>query len=132
VPTADVEIVRPTPDALLVNAIKSPASHRATVFLLACGILSPLLYDGTDILASMSYSGYSYRDQAVSELFAIGAPTSGLVVPLFTLSSIALVLLSPRARDRFACLRSRCVAVRLLPSSSGMRSRCTCAGANER
>ena len=91
-PTADVEIVRPAPDALLVNAIESPASHRATVFLLACGILSPVLYDGTDVLASMSYPGYSYRDQAVSELFAIGAPTSGLVVPLFTLSSIALIL----------------------------------------
>jgi len=74
------------------SAIESSSKHRATLILLACGILSPVLYDGTDILASMAYPGYSYRDQAVSELFAIGAPTSALVVPLFTLSSIALIL----------------------------------------
>ena len=72
--------------------MQSLSKYRATRWLLVCGILSPLLYDGTDILASMSYRGYSYRDQAVSELFAIGAPTSTWVVPLFTLSSIALVL----------------------------------------
>jgi hypothetical protein len=33
-----------------------------------------------------------YRDQAVSELFAIGAPTSALVVRLFTASSTLLFL----------------------------------------
>jgi hypothetical protein len=60
--------------------------------LLRCGIAGAALYPLADIFASTRYPGFSYRDQAVSELFAIGAPTSGLVVPLFTLSSTLLLL----------------------------------------
>ncbi|MCX9082671.1 MAG: DUF998 domain-containing protein [Candidatus Methanoperedens sp.] len=60
------------------------------VFLI-CGILSPLLYVGADILAGILYAGYSFTSQAISELFAIGAPTSGLIVLLFTVSSVLLV-----------------------------------------
>lgn len=56
--------------------------------LLVCGILAIPLYAVTDILAGTIYPGYSFTDQAVSELFAIGAPTSGFVVPLFTLYSL--------------------------------------------
>jgi len=52
--------------------------------LLICGILASLLYVGTDILAAMLYEGYSYTDQTVSELSAIGAPTRPLVAPFFT------------------------------------------------
>ncbi len=59
--------------------------------LLICGILSPLVYVGTDILASALYAGYSFTSQAISELFAIGAPTSSLVVPLFTMYDVLLV-----------------------------------------
>ena len=55
--------------------------------LLICGILAPLAYVVTDLVASDLYPGYSFTDQAVSELFAIGAPTAYLVVSLFTLSS---------------------------------------------
>lgn len=55
--------------------------------LLLCGVLSPVVYVVADIVASRRYPGFSYADQAVSELFAIGAPTSDLVVTLFTLSS---------------------------------------------
>jgi CubicO group peptidase (beta-lactamase class C family) len=51
--------------------------------LLMCGILASVLYVGTDVLATLRYEGYRYTDRAVSELFAIGAPTSPLVVPLF-------------------------------------------------
>jgi hypothetical protein len=40
----------------------------------------------------MRYPGFSYSDKAVSELFAFGAPTSTLVVPLFSLSSALLLL----------------------------------------
>jgi hypothetical protein len=61
-------------------------------WLLTCGIVGAALYPLADIVASTRYPGFSYRDQAVSELFAIGAPTSGLVVPLFTLSSSLLIL----------------------------------------
>ena len=50
--------------------------------LLVCGILSSLVYVGTDILASLLYEGYSYTDQAISELSAIGAPTRPLWVAM--------------------------------------------------
>ena len=60
--------------------------------LLACGIVGAAMYPLSDIVAAMRYPGFSYRDQAVSELFAIGAPTSGLVVPLFTVASTLLFL----------------------------------------
>ncbi len=60
--------------------------------LLICGIAGAALYPLADILATLRYPGFSYRDQAVSELFAIGAPTSAFVVPLFTASSALLFL----------------------------------------
>lgn len=63
-------------------------------WLLACGIAGAALYPLSDIFAAMRYPGFSYRDQAVSELFAIGAPTSAIVVPLFSLSSALLLLFS--------------------------------------
>jgi Protein of unknown function (DUF998) len=61
-------------------------------WLLKCGVAGSLLYPLSDIFAATRYPGYSYRDQAVSELFAIGAPTSTLVVSLFSLSSLLLLL----------------------------------------
>jgi hypothetical protein len=60
--------------------------------LVACGIVGAVLYPLSDIFAVTHYPGFSYRDQAVSELFAIGAPTSAIVVPLFTASSSLLLL----------------------------------------
>src|SRR6478736_1044777 len=63
---------------------------RISKALLACGILASLTYVVTDISASLRYPGYNFIDQTVSELFAIGAPTSHIVVPLFTLSSMLL------------------------------------------
>jgi hypothetical membrane protein len=48
--------------------------------LLACGILSSLLYVGVDILAAGQWEGYSYTAQAFSELTAIEAPTRPLMV----------------------------------------------------
>jgi len=50
--------------------------------LLLCGILSSLLYIGTDILTSLLYEGYSYTSQQVSELSAIGAPTRQLWITM--------------------------------------------------
>lgn len=52
------------------------------------GALAPVVYVGTDVIAAAVYRGYRYADQAVSELFAIGAPTSAGVVAGFTISSI--------------------------------------------
>ena len=62
--------------------------------LVGCGIIGAVVYPLADIYASLQYPGFSYRDMAVSELFAIGAPTSGIVVPLFTASSTLLLLFS--------------------------------------
>ena len=78
-----------------VQSTTSPAEARRFSprhWLLACGIAGAALYPLADIFASTRYPGFSYRDQAVSELFAIGAPTSGLVVPLFTVASALLLL----------------------------------------
>jgi hypothetical protein len=43
--------------------------------LLTCGIISSVLWIGADIVASMLFEGYSYIDQSISELSAIGSPT---------------------------------------------------------
>ncbi|MDP4235119.1 MAG: DUF998 domain-containing protein [Bacteroidota bacterium] len=64
-------------------------SQKAALY---CGVLAALIYVGTDILAGNLYKGFSFTSQAVSELFAIGAPTSRFVVPLFTLSSVFLLV----------------------------------------
>lgn len=64
--------------------------HTVRSVLLICGIVAAVSYVATDIVAGILYSGYSFSDQAVSELFAIGAPTSHIVVPLFSLSSLLL------------------------------------------
>lgn len=64
--------------------------HTVRRTLLMCGIVAAVTYVATDILSGILYPGYSFADQAVSELFAIGAPTSGIVVPLFDLSSLLL------------------------------------------
>lgn len=60
--------------------------------LLVCGIVAIPVYAATDIVAGTLYPGYSFTDQAVSELFAIGAPTSSLVIPLFTVYSLLVLV----------------------------------------
>jgi len=63
----------------------------ARTILLICGILSSLLYVGTDILAALRYEGYSYTAQTVSELSAIGAPTRPLVIPIYVAYDVLLI-----------------------------------------
>ncbi len=43
--------------------------------LLICGIVSSLLYVAMNIVGAMQFEGYDSASQAVSELFAIGAPS---------------------------------------------------------
>src|SRR5918994_5522106 len=50
--------------------------------LLGCGVVSSVLYGVTDVLGTLRYEGYSYADQAFSELTAQGAPTRPLMVAL--------------------------------------------------
>jgi len=49
---------------------------------LFCGIASSLLYVALNILGALRWEGYSLKSQAFSELFAVGAPSRPLVVPL--------------------------------------------------
>ncbi len=51
---------------------------------LACGILSSLLYVAGDALAALRWEGYSYVNQAVSELAALGGPTRPRMLVLFS------------------------------------------------
>jgi hypothetical protein len=50
--------------------------------LLPCGIIAPLLYIATDVIAAMQWEGYSFRDQTISELNANGSPTRPLTIAL--------------------------------------------------
>ncbi len=56
--------------------------------LLICGILTSLLYVASDIVAAMSWEGYSYTAQTVSELRAIGAPTRPFLVPVLIIYAL--------------------------------------------
>lgn len=60
--------------------VGSAMSRPLMVRPLVCGILSSLLYIGTDIFAAMQWEGYSYISQAFSELTAVEAPTRSLMV----------------------------------------------------
>lgn len=59
--------------------------------LIICGILSSLLYVGTDILASMQWKEYSYISQAFSELLAVGAPTRSFVLSSSTVYNMLVI-----------------------------------------
>lgn len=59
--------------------------------LLVCGILSSLLYAGTDMLGGMVWKGYSFTDQAISELAAVGSPVGPLVGPFFTIYAVLVI-----------------------------------------
>ncbi len=59
--------------------------------LLVCGILSSLLYVGTDMLGGMLWEGYSFTSQPISELAAIGAPVRTLTAPLFFIDVVLLI-----------------------------------------
>jgi hypothetical membrane protein len=59
--------------------------------LLIAGVLASLVYVATDVAAAMRYPGYSMMDQAISELSAIGAPTSRLWATLSPIYGILML-----------------------------------------
>jgi len=63
----------------------------ARKFLLACGIASSVIYLVADVLGSLRWEGYSVAHQTVSELAAIGSPSRGLVMWLFTAYNVLLI-----------------------------------------
>ncbi len=61
-------------------------------FLLLCGILASLIYIGSDIIAAVSWQGYNYAAQSVSELRAIGSPTRDFLIPILSVYSVLEIL----------------------------------------
>lgn len=82
--------------------------------LLICGILAALLYIGMDIIAAIRWESYSYTDQTVSELFAIGAPTRPLVVTLMLIYSFLIIAFGWGVRGAARGKRALCVVGGLL------------------
>jgi len=52
--------------------------------LLLCGAAASLVYVSSDVIGALSYPGYDYSSQAISEMSAIGAPTAELLAPFYT------------------------------------------------
>lgn len=63
----------------------------ARKWLLICGILSSLVYVAADIFSALQWDGYSYADQTISELSAIGAPSRSTAVPLFLAHAVLVI-----------------------------------------
>jgi hypothetical membrane protein len=55
-------------------------SPRATMTLLAGGVVAGAVYAAGDLLSGLLYSGYSFSDQAISELTAFGSPVRPLML----------------------------------------------------
>jgi len=66
-------------------------SSLAQKLLISCGIISPMLYLGTDWLAGRLLKGYSFTAQSISELSAAGSPTRSLVVSLTFVAGLLLI-----------------------------------------
>jgi hypothetical protein len=73
-------VYAPLPEQPWRQRILRPPRTLVRKVLLICGLLAPLLYVGSDILAGMSWEGYSFTSQAVSELRGIGAPTRAFLI----------------------------------------------------
>lgn len=56
--------------------------------LLTCGIVAGPLYIAADILAGLLYESYSFADQHISELAAVGAPTRVLMTVLVAFHTV--------------------------------------------
>src|SRR5687768_9149420 len=59
--------------------------------LLVCGIVSTLLYFAIDAFGALSYPGYDYAAQTISEMSAVGAPTRFLLAPLYLIYTLLLL-----------------------------------------
>jgi hypothetical protein len=66
----------------LDRAPRTASRTRVPEALLACGVLSSLLYVAINVLGSWRWHEYSSRSQTISELFAIDAPSRSLAFPL--------------------------------------------------
>jgi hypothetical protein len=66
-------------------------SPRATVTLLAGGIVAGTVYAAGDVISGLLYNGYSFRDQAISELTAFGSPVRPLMLTAMIVHGLPLL-----------------------------------------
>jgi hypothetical protein len=68
--------------------METPSTRIIRDLLLLAGVLSSIVYVTADILCGLRYPGYSFTDQVISELSAIGAPTTVLWVRLLQIFAV--------------------------------------------
>jgi hypothetical protein len=79
--------------------------------LLLCGVLSSLVYLAADITGALLWDGYSYLDQTVSELSALGTPSRPTVLPIFMAYNILALVFAAAAIWLFEDHRIRMASV---------------------
>lgn len=69
--------------------------HAATVIrgLLLAGVVAVVLYGLGDLVSGLTYDGYSFRDQAISELTAFGSPVRPLMVGVMLIHAVLVAAL---------------------------------------
>jgi hypothetical protein len=72
----------------MVRQTETPSRRIIRDLLLLAGVLSSIVYVTADILCGLRYPGYSFTDQVISELSAIGAPTTALWVRLLQIFAV--------------------------------------------
>ena len=65
--------------------------QRATKFLLLAAIPGVVVYGVGDLLSGLLYDGYSFKDQAISELSAFGSPVRPLMATLIVVHGALLL-----------------------------------------
>lgn len=65
--------------------------RRVGQILLACGVLSSLVYVFTDVVGGLRYEGYSFSAHTISELGATGASSKPFVDPLFMMYGLLII-----------------------------------------
>jgi hypothetical protein len=62
--------------------------------LLFLGVIAPILFIATDLLAGAFFGNYNFVNQSISELSAVGAPTRAFVVSLNFVYNVFLIIFS--------------------------------------
>lgn len=78
-------------NTIISNPDEISAKITLKKILLICGILSSIIYIGTDILGASLWEGYSYSSQTVSELSAVGSPNRQLIGSLFFTFNLLII-----------------------------------------
>ena len=67
-----------------------PRADAVDTALVAAGILAVAIYGVGDLASGVLYSGYSFRDQAISELSAFGSPVRPLMVTVILIHALLM------------------------------------------